>query len=256
VKLVERALGLDRPLLVALDVDGTIAPIVRDPDAAAVPKATLDALAVLAAGPDTQVALITGRDLASLRRMIGLRDVWLGVEHGGLVLGPGEAEPIRELSEERSRALRAFHDWTRKHAEDAFIERKPKAIAVHVRAIAETQPDRATALLQEAERVAESLALHVRKGRCVREAEAELHDKGNALREIVDRSGARSVLFAGDDVTDLPAIELASRNGMGVFVKSREPPASLPGSALVLDDVNAMAELLVDLAERLGSRVP
>jgi len=44
----------------------------------------------------------------------------------------------------------------------------------------------------------------------LREAEAVRQDKGNALREIFERSGARSVFFAGDDLTDFPAIELAA----------------------------------------------
>ena len=45
--LVARLLRLERPLLIALDVDGTISPIARDPDMAEIPAETLATLAAL-----------------------------------------------------------------------------------------------------------------------------------------------------------------------------------------------------------------
>ncbi len=213
MSLVDDLVALDRPLLVALDVDGTLAPIVRDPDEATIPPQTLELLKVLASAPTVEVALITGRDLESLSRMERLDGIWRGVEHGGLVVGPGE-EP-------------------------------------HVRAIAETDPDRANRLLDEAEELATRLGLHVRKGRCVREAEALSFDKGEALRQIFERSGARSVFFAGDDVTDVPAIEFANNHGIGAFVLSAEKPKPPSESMLVIESASEVAQLLAELSRRL-----
>ncbi len=252
MNLVDDLLALDRPLLVALDVDGTIAPIVQDPDKATIPDDTLAVLKALASAPSIGLALITGRDLDSLSRMEQLDGIWRGVEHGGLVLAPGERSQRQELAEEHQHALTRFKEWVRDHAEDAFIEYKPRSVAVHVRGIAGTDPDRADALLDEAEEIATELGLHVRQGRCVREAETLEHDKGEALREIFERSGARSTFYVGDDVTDLPAIEFASRHGIGAFVLSHENPEPPSESVVVIENTKDVTVLLTELSRRLA----
>jgi len=249
--LLEALLTLERPLLLALDVDGTLSPIVRDPDRAEIPAPTLSTLASLAKAPMMEVAIITGRDLSSLSQMEQLQGVWRAVEHGGLVLAPGQAPSRRELTNEQREALARFRQWVDTHADDAFIEHKPQAIAVHVRGIAENDPDRADQLLREADELAQRLGLHVRRGKALREAEAVVHDKGSALQEIFDRSGARSVFFAGDDLTDFPAIDFASEHGVGVFVCSDEQRGAQPGSATLLQSVDEVAALLSQLLPRI-----
>lgn len=246
--LLESLLSLERPLLVALDVDGTLSPIVRDPDMAEIPAKTLSTLEALSEAPGIELALITGRDLDSLARMEQLDGIWRAVEHGGLVLAPGEAPVPRALDERQRGALRRFRDWVEAHASDAFIEHKPQAIAVHVRAIASDDPDRAARLLREAEELAQRLGLHVRRGKAVREAEAVHYDKGSALREVFERSGASCVFFAGDDLTDFPAIEFAARHGLGAFVCSDEQKGRPPASATLLQSVGELAGLLGQLA--------
>jgi trehalose-phosphatase len=250
--LVDALLRLERPLLLALDVDGTLAPIARDPDLAEIPAQTLSVLAALAEAPMLEVALITGRDATSLRRMEQLEGIWRGVEHGGVVLAPGDTSSPRELPSEQREVLDRFRRWVDAHASDAFIEYKPQAIAVHVRKIAVNDPGRAERLLQEADELAQSLGLHVRRGRALREAEAAPHDKGRALQEIFERSGAKSVFFAGDDLTDFPAIDFATNHGVGVFVRSDEQEGTLSDSAVVLQSVEEVTALLTQLLARIA----
>ena len=249
--LVGRILGLDRPLLVALDVDGTISPIVRDPDMAEIPGETLATLDTLSRARDVELALVTGRDFDSLRRMEQLEGIWRAVEHGGVVLAPGETPTARVLPGQARAALDRFREWVETHAADAFIEYKPQAIAVHVRAIAMRDPERAERLMREADALAERLGLHVRRGKALREAEAVRHDKGRALEEILERSGARSVFFIGDDLTDFAAIEMAARRGVGAFVRSHEQRGTPSSSAVVLEGVDEVAAVLGGLLRGL-----
>ena len=249
--LVQSLLELERPLLVALDVDGTISPIVQDPDLARIPDTTLSKLEALAGAPRVDLALITGRALSSLARMEQLEGIWRAVEHGGLVLAPGQAPAPREVTPERQEALELFRHWVETRAQDAFIEYKPQAIAVHVRAIASEDPARAAKLLAEADVLAQNLGLHVRRGKALREAEAVRYDKGSALAEIFALSGASSVFFAGDDLTDFPAIEFAEEHGVGAFVCSDEQREAAPASAVLLQSVDEVAELLGQLAEHM-----
>jgi len=248
-ELVERLRDLERPLLIALDVDGTISPIVRDPDMAEIPAETLAMIAALSAVPGIVVALITGRDFESLQRMEQLDGIWRAVEHGGVVLEPGEVPGERKLSAGQRDALERFESWARVDARGAFIERKPQAVAVHVRAVAMEDPARAERLMNDADALAQRLGLHVRRGKALREAEAVPHDKGLALREILQRSGARSVLFIGDDLTDFPAIDLAAQHGIGAFVQSPEQRGTPSSSAVLLDGVDDVISTLRGLVE-------
>ncbi len=249
--LVETLLTLERPLLLALDVDGTLSPIVRDPDLAEIPASTLATLASLADAPMVEVAIVTGRDLGSLSRMEQLEGVWRAVEHGALVLAPGQVPSKRELTGTQRTALSRFRQWVEAHAGDAFIEYKPQAIAVHVRAVAEGDPARAEWLLAEADELAQRLGLHVRRGKALREAEAVVHDKGTALREIFERSSAKSVFFAGDDLTDFPAIDFASAHGAGAFVCSEEQRVAPSSPATLLRSVDEVAVVLSQLLQRM-----
>jgi len=250
--LLETLLRLERPLLVALDVDGTLSPIVRNPDLAKIPEPTRSVLAALAGTPTVELALITGRDLSSLSRMEQLDGVWRAVEHGGVVLSPGQTPSRPELTTEQREALDRFRQWADTHARDAFIEYKPRAVAVHVRGVASSDPDRADQLLREADELAQSLGLHVRRGKALREAEAVRHDKGSALREIFERSGAKSVFFAGDDLTDFPAIEFAAEHGVGAFVCSEEQQGTPSASAVLLRNVDEVSSLLSQLLQSIA----
>jgi trehalose-phosphatase len=249
--LVDRIAALDRPLLVALDVDGTLAPIVRDPDLAAIPTPTLAVLEGLSVTEGVVLALITGRDLESLERIERIEGIWRAVEHGGLILPPGEEPARRALTEEQQRALDRFRAWADRDAKDAFIEHKPQAIAVHVRGIAEHDPEGAERLLEEADELAAKLGLHVRRGKALREAEAIHHDKGKALAEILRRTNAATTFFAGDDLTDFPAIELAASRGIGAFVHSDERPVKPSDDAVILSGVDQMSRVLQELYSRL-----
>jgi len=250
--LLECILTLERPLLLALDVDGTLAPVVRDPDLAQIPEQTLSTLAALAEAPMLEVALVTGRDLSALRRMERLDGIWRAVEHGRVVLAPGQAPPRNALTSEQREALDRFRHWVDGHAQGAFIEYKPQAIAVHVRGIAEVDPGRANRLLREVDEVAQNLGLHVRRGKALREAELVLHDKGNALREIFERSGVKSVFFVGDDVTDFSAIDFAAEHGLGAFVHSAEQRCTPAKPAALLQSVQEVAALLSRLSQRIA----
>lgn len=248
--LIDRLLALPRPLLLALDVDGTLAPIALRPDEARIPDATVALLQELASLVGLEVALITGRDLASLERMERIEGIWRGVEHGGLVLAPGQKPTKRAIDEQKLHALEAFAAWVRDEAPDAVLELKPQAVGVHVRPLLQTDPDRAAAILREADALGERLGLHIRRGRALREAEVFEHDKGTALREIFERTEVRSVFFAGDDITDTPAIEFAAKHGVGAFVRSPERPRSPVDAAVVLEGVGQVRCTLAELLRR------
>ncbi|MFW5876106.1 MAG: trehalose-phosphatase [Myxococcota bacterium] len=251
--IAERVAALGRPLLVALDVDGTLAPIVDDPEAARVPETTRSLLEQLEAAGGVHVALVTGRDAASLESLAGPLRVWRAVSHGRVVLSPGEPAKPAELSSEARTRLDAMREWAQRVAVPggARVEEKDGAVAVHVRELAQRDPAAAEALLEQARAEAERRGLHARLGRAVCEAEVEPGDKATALQKLLDATGAAGVAYAGDDLTDFPAIRLATRRGgIGIFIASgeRQPPAeatdTLPGPERIPPLLEALLQAL------------
>lgn len=206
----------ERPseVLVAVDYDGTLAPIVDDPTRAHPHPAGLAALARLGRLVGN-TAIITGRpartvvDLAGLDRVPGLERLIVlgqyGVERWDALTGrfevppapPAIAEVLRELP-----AVLALAGYP-----DVLVEDKGRAIGVHTR----QQPDPQAAFEALAGPVGELAARHrlqVEPGRFVLEIRSAAMDKGRALRELVAETGARTIVFAGDDLGDLLAFEV------------------------------------------------
>ncbi|MFJ3773856.1 trehalose-phosphatase [Streptomyces sp. NPDC090075] len=217
--------------LIGLDFDGTLAPIVADPEQA---RAHPDAVPVLAAlAPKVAaVAVITGRPAEVAVRYGGFAGV-PGLEHL-VVLGhygaerweaatgeitappphPGIAAARAELPALLDRVGAAHGTW---------IEEKGFAVAVHTRRADDPQAtfDSLRAPLTD---LAARHALIVEPGRLVLELRPPGMDKGVALRDYAREIGAESVLYAGDDLGDIPAfaaVEKLREEGVpGVLVCS------------------------------------
>lgn len=245
-----RVLSLPRPLLLAFDVDGTLAPIVDDPGAARVPPRVATALRRLAKVEDIELALITGRDLAGLRQVVRVAGAHRAVEHGAVVLSAGVRSPPCRLGLDDVDRLRRFLGWAERHAAGARLETKARAVGVHVRTLARQDAGAAEAILRAAAEQARALGLVPRGGRAVCEAEVAAGDKGTALRELFAAHGCRGVFFAGDDVTDGPALRAAVElGGVGLFVRSEERRRGPRGVSGSVDGCGALAAFVHHLEE-------
>ena len=237
--------------VIALDYDGTLAPIVDRPWQAVPAAGALEVLIALA--PRVRaLALVTGRpadvvvELAGLAQVPGL--VVLG-QYGAQRWSGGEVTspaPLPGVARARAGlpALLA--------AEGAELEDKGISLVVHTRRCAEPAGalTRLTAPVQE---VAASTGLEMHPGRFVLELRPPGFDKGSALLSLCDPLPA-AVLFAGDDLGDLAAFdaveELRAAGAHGVLVcsGSQEGPAVLRERAdVVVDGPAGVVELLRSL---------
>jgi trehalose 6-phosphate phosphatase len=184
-----------RPLLVASDYDGVLAPLVGDPSAAVLLPGMADVLTRLTRCDGVTVALVSGRGVADLQTVSGLTGSyrWVG-SHGAEFDGPltGELAARRD-------ALVALLEPVVAGTPGARLEVKPASVAVHVRQV----PDRdaAAALLAQARSLADS-SLTLKPGKEVLELAVTDADKGSALRRLAAELGAAATIYLGDDVTD------------------------------------------------------
>jgi trehalose 6-phosphate phosphatase len=144
---------------------------------------------------------------------------------------------------------------------EARIEHKGRALAVHTRSLSD--PRAAFAKLADPlGDLAERHGLVLEPGKNVWEMRAPGMDKGAALRAIVSETGARQVIFAGDDLGDLPAFravrELAASGVSGLLVCSAsiEEDVLTELSDVIVDGPSGLASWLNELAERLGADSP
>lgn len=240
--LVQELIAMASPWLVAFDVDGTLAPIVTDAAKATVPESTQRMLIELSGHPEVHVAFLTGRDAPALARMLPIHDVWRAVDHGLVLLAPDERE-TPAISAQQTKALAEFAEFV--DGLGIRTERKERSVGAHVRGL-----DDGEARLLEAEREAKARGLHVRRGRALIEASFADADKGAALEHIAEKTGAQTIFFAGDDITDLGAIRVAAKSGIGVFVESDEGP-EVPAGARSVFGPEGVAGILAELQWRL-----
>lgn len=256
---------LERPerAVIALDFDGTLAPIVPDPDQA---RAHPDAVPVLAAlAPKVAaVTVVTGRPAEVAVRNGGFADV-PGLEHlvvlghygaerwdaaTGAVTAPPPHPGVAAVRAELPGLLDRIgaRQGTR-------IEEKGRSVAVHTRRA--DDPQAAFELLREPlADLATRHGLIVEPGRMVLELRPPGMDKGVALLDHVRGLNPTAVLYAGDDLGDLPAyaaVEKLRSDGLpGLLVcsGSTEVTELSERADLVVNGPAGVVELLKALAER------
>jgi len=239
------------PLLIALDFDGTLAPLQDDPEQSRMSEVAAHALAALAEHPDrVRVALVSGRALADLHRLAQppLGTVLIG-SHGAeraQVAAHGlDRQDIRLTDDQADRLteLGSRMQAVARGRDGVWVETKPAAVVVHTR-LAE-EPVRAEAE-SEALAIGDELGSAVLHGKNVVEVSVLTADKGAAVTALRAELGAGAVLYAGDDVTDEHALEALTEDDLGVKVGDGDTVARYR-----LPDTDAVSDLLADLAGRV-----
>ena len=241
-------------VLVALDFDGVLAPIVDVPDDARPLPTAAAALHELVA--TTDVAFVSGRDLDDLRAradppaavvLVGGHGTQSSLDGaaGGQALTGEQSALLERLGRELD-AIAAGRDGV-------HVERKPMSVVLHTRRAA--REDAAATTAAALEGPAALPGVHALRGKEVVELGAVPLGKGGGLlrlRERLSQEGpaVEAVLFAGDDVTDEDAFAVLSSARGDVTVKVGEGESA---AALRVADPQAVAELLTELA-RLRAR--
>jgi trehalose 6-phosphate phosphatase len=246
--------------LVALDFDGTLSPIVPDPDDA---RAHPDVPPVLErlAERGVRVAVVTGRPaqlavdnggLAGVSGLVVLGHYGLERWESGTVTAPDAAAGVAVARDRLPGLLRELGA-----PEGTAVEDKGRAVAVHTRRAPDPQAT-LEALRAPLQGLAEETGLVVEPGRLVLELRPAGADKGAAIRGLVEERPPSALVFVGDDLGDLPAydeVEHQRRLGLpGLLVGSgsTEVTAVAERADLVVDGPEGVAALLGALAAELG----
>jgi trehalose 6-phosphate phosphatase len=247
------------PLALITDFDGTISEIAPTPEEAVLHARCRRLLARLARHLPL-VAIVSGRQVTEVRRLVGLPDIiYVGNhglcrwERGRTHMEPavlGHLEEIRDIAETARQRLTS--PWLR-------FEEKDTGVSIHYR----SAPDPASArkqIISLLEDLTGGVAVEVLEGRRVVELRPAVHvDKGTAVFDLLRDRVVSGAIYAGDDTTDLHAFaglrrwsEQEEKRSLAVAVNSREMPPELGEAAdLVVDGVEGWADFLNALQDNL-----
>jgi trehalose 6-phosphate phosphatase len=245
--------------LIAMDFDGTLSPIVADPREARAHPGAVAGLRGLAGLVGT-LAVITGRPAGEAVELGGFGSIpglivlghygWERWEDGALAAPP----PPPGVATARARLPELLAEAGA--PEGTRIEDKGSALAVHTRRTA----DPAAALAAVADPLADLAAatgLTLEPGRLVIELRPPGMDKGSALTALAAERKSAAILFAGDDLGDLPAfgavraLRAAGHPGLTVCSASGEVSELAAEADLVVAGPDEVAALLSALARSL-----
>lgn len=220
-------------LLIGLDFDGTLAPLVDHPDDAIPEKAAMAQVRELLDTQGIRVAIVSGRSLADLRERLGedLPGAVLIGEHGN---DTGE-DPA---DDDTLDAAAQFVDVL-KGDRDVVVERKSRSVTFHTRNLDRHDAEEAVSLIRTW--AGEHPDVTLLEGKEVLELTVATQTKGDAIVDLAD--AGEGVLYIGDDTTDETVFAMLGPDDVGVKVG--------PGPTAARFRVKNVAEV-VELLEALA----
>jgi trehalose 6-phosphate phosphatase len=250
---VLRRIATAERLFCFLDYDGTLSPLAPTPDAAEPLAGTAPLLQELAALPGTQVALVTGRTVADLRRFLDVPGICYVGLHGLEISFP---DGTGELSESVA-MVRSVLQVIRRQVEEALdgrpgilIEDKELALACHYRL---ASPADAASARRVVAAIAQSyqrrgVRIAVTHGHAVIEIRSAFANKGKTVLRLLGTHGPSALpVYIGDDQTDEDAFRLLPPEAVTIHVG---PATTTTAARYRLEDPGEVLRFLRAMVER------
>ncbi len=251
-----RRLVAEPCVLICCDYDGTLTPIRGRPQGAMLEPPTRRLLAQLRDRPRINLAIVSGRWLPELRRLVGVSDIYYIGNHGLEIAGPGLTFVHPDASRYRP-TLRRLVGLLRRAAATVpgvVIEDKRWTLSVHYRL---TPPRRVAPILKHLQAIAEP---HRRRGDIVIGGGKGVFEirlpilwhKGSASLWLRHHLGTLQdvprpfTVYLGDDLTDEDAFAAVQRDGgIGIHVGGGRRPTA---ARLRLPDIDGVIRWLTRLS--------
>jgi trehalose 6-phosphate phosphatase len=250
-ELLEKALAglsVHPQVLVALDFDGTLAPLQDDPENSRMLPASREVVDALTDLDGVHVSLVTGRAFENIMLVADPHPDWFLVgSHGIEVVAPHERNSYATPQLVPEELLQGFHQIAQ-DIPGPRIEVKPFGLAIHTRGL---EADVAAAAEAATRRLCDEWPddLVMRSGHGILECAVSGRTKGDGLRSLWEALDVHATLFIGDDVTDEDGFAVLGSGDLGIKVGEGATKASHR-----VADPHEVTWVLWNLHERLASR--
>jgi trehalose-phosphatase len=237
-------------IAIFLDYDGTLTPIVEDPDKAFLSDSMKQTLIDLA--EKLPVAVISGRDRPDVQRFVDIEHIFYAGSHGFDIAGPDGMETGPEQGKDFLPALDKAEKEVKNRLEavsGAWVERKKFSIAVHYRKVQDPDVQKVKQAVEKT--AAQHPDLRQSGGKKIFELQPKMDwHKGKALMWLLGELELDKPdvvpFYLGDDVTDEDAFKALKDRGIGVVVM--DPPRETEAHYR-LKDTHEVEEFLKKLME-------
>jgi trehalose 6-phosphate phosphatase len=241
-------LSVHPEVLVALDFDGTLAPLQDDPENSRMLPEAREAVDALTDVDGVHVSLVTGRAFENIMRVANPHPEWFLVgSHGIEVVAPHERDSYSTPQLVPEGLLEGF-DQIARDIPGPRIEVKPFGLAIHTRGL---EADLAAAAEAATRLLCDEWPdeLVMRSGHGILECAVSDRTKGHGLRSLWEALDVHATLFIGDDVTDEDGFAVLGSGDIGIKVGEGVTKASHR-----VADPQEVTRVLWNLHERLASR--
>ncbi len=253
-------------LLLLLDYDGTLTPIYEHPSKAHLPSPAARILQELTRQPGIWIALVSGRSLRDLTKMVGLRQLCYVGNHGLEVKGPKlrYVNPVAQRSRRILNRIAKELTAVLKPIQGAWVENKSLTLSVHSR---EVRPEEKVLVKNGFYEVVRSYQekgqVRVTTGKEVFEVRPPVRwTKGTVVNWFLARHRALGSdkgilpLYIGDDQTDEDAFETLKGRGITIAVGASNPLSLAEYSVRSPEEVQRLLRMILQLRTKSPSPAP
>jgi trehalose 6-phosphate phosphatase len=218
---LKQTIAAQQRLILLLDFDGTLSPLAETPAAAKLPPHVRRLLLRLVSLPGVRVAVISGRSVAYLRRMIRLRPIFYSGNHGLELAGPQTSY----CHPKAARLRKCIRHWARSWRDSvdrvpgALLENKGVSLSLHYRHVLPQHLGAFRALVRQLQMETADYPVRWQQGKKVWEAlPAAAWDKGRAALLLTRRLKHHYPVIVGDDETDEDMFRAFQGKGLTIAV--------------------------------------
>jgi len=250
-----------RTSILFLDYDGTLTPIVSVPEAAIIPKKNRELLKRLSKTGATKVAIVSGRSLKDVKRLVGVRGIIYAGNHGFEIEGPkikfkspvslSFKATIKQVESDLAKNLSSIKGMR--------LENKGLTLSLHYRLVKKTSTPKVKKIFHNTTLgYLSNKRIRIKGGKKVFEIRPPLDwDKGKVVLWFLARQ--RSLLettnifpiYIGDDITDEDAFRALGKRGATVFVGTPRKSSA----RYYLRDTREVTQLLKRILELKHNRL-
>lgn len=211
-----------RRVFLFFDYDGTLTPIVSTPEKARISPAVRGSIRKLQKDPKFIVAIISGRSLKNVKKMVGVKDLIYAGNHGLEIeeIGRKVLKPKCPSIKSLLNSIRLSLKKELKYIKGVIVEDKGCTLSVHFRLVSPRKKGLVKGIFG---RIVKPHALlkkiRISGGKMVLEVRPGIGwDKGRTIQYLLRRHKGALPIYLGDDVTDRDAFRAIKGRGISVFV--------------------------------------
>ena len=211
--------------IIILDYDGTLADFAPNPDVVIPDQQLISLLNCLINHENLKMAIVSGRSLVHIRKLVPLKGIWLAGSYGLEMIDP-DGKEIEHLDYDQLRPgiekIKPYWNDLIQSREDFYLEDKGWSIAIHANGKNKTEVED---VLNQAKLIRVPEGFHLQGNYHFLELCPPKAEKGQAVKYILsNEKGYQGLpIFIGDDVKDEDAfLECQKHNGLGIIVSQEE----------------------------------